>query len=428
MIGTGIYFFVSPVAVRVGSTASILGVWVVGTAIAAAGAACVAELAAAYPRTGGVYVFLNRAYGPLTAYLYSWSKFLIMRVGSLGVATLAFAHFTFHALGLDPESHDLTRTATALTALWGVTAINIAGVRGAARTQVALTAVKVLALLALIGLALAYAAGALGADMRVLTTTPPATRLDLSAYALALIPVMWTLGGWDESPFVAEEVRDPERNLPRSVLGGSISVGLLFVLVNAAYLLVLTPAELAASGTQTATLFLERTLGEQAGSVLAVGLMISTLGTANGLTMTGARIAVATGRDNRMLSSLTVLQPRTETPKRALVAQAALATVAIAALANPFELLLFTGVAYWGFAALTALAVIVLRRTDPHAARPFTVPGYPVLPLLFAATSVAMAVAVGLERPRMATINIALIVAGTLSFAIQSREGRGRSR
>jgi amino acid transporter len=351
-----------------------------------------------------------------------------MRVGSLGIATLAFAHFTFRALGLDPEGHDVARTATALTALWAVTAVNMFGVRGAARTQVALTGVKVLALIVLIGLAVAHAAGALGLSTRVLASTPPTTRPDISAYALALIPVMWTLSGWDESPFVAEEVSDPARNLPRSVLGGLISVGLLFVLVNGAYLLVLTPAELAASGTQTATLFLERTLGEAAGTVLAVVLMLSTLGSTNGLTLTGARIVLATGRDNPMLSSLAVVEPRTGTPNRALVTQAALATVAICALPNPFELLLYTGVAYWVFAALTALAVIVLRRRDPHATRPFTVPGYPALPLLFTAISVAMAIAVGLERPRMAIVNLTLIAVGALTFGLQSREGRGHPR
>lgn len=428
MIGTGIYFFVSPVASRVGSTASILAVWASGTLIAAAGAACVSELAATYPRTGGIYVFLQRAYGPLTAYLYSWSKFLIMRVGSLGVATLAFADFTFRALGLEPTGHHITRTATALAALWVVTIVNGVGVRSAAHAQIGLTVVKVLALFALIGLALAFAAGVLGAHTRVPIATPPPSSPAATGYGLALITVMWTLGGWDESPFVAEEVRDPARNLPLSVLGGLISVGVLFVLVNAAYLLVFTPDELAASGTRTATLFVERTLGEGAGCVLAVVLMISTLGSANGLTLTGARIAFAVGRDTPLLCSLAVVSPRAGTPNRALVAQACLASVAICALANPFELLLYTAVAYWGFAALTAFAVIILRRKDPHAARPFKVACYPALPLLFTAAAAAMAIAVGIERPRTAAINLMLIAAGALTFRTRSRDGQGQPR
>ncbi len=422
MTGTGIFFFVSPVAAGTGTAPGILLAWTTGIAIAACGAACVSELAAAYPATGGVYIYLNRAFGPLIGFLYTWSKFLVMRVGSLGVATLAFAEFSAQALGVDEAGG---RSVIAVAALWSVTAANLAGARAGGAVQVVLTVLKLAALLMMISLGAAFAAGLLTpAEIDIAIDTQSAVgRHGVAGWALALIPVMWTLGGWDESPFAAGETKDPETNLPFSVLGGLISVGLLFVLMNASYLAVLSPAEMAASGTRTATLFMQRTLGPGAATILAGVLMVSTIGVANGVTLTGARIACAAGRDHTLFAPLAVLDPATGTPRRALVFQGVLTTAAILVLGDPFDLLVYTAVAYWIFAALTGLAVIVLRRTEPETPRPFRLPAHPLLPVLFVSAAISMTFAAFVENPLAALINFLLILIGVVVFLLQRREG-----
>jgi len=238
-------------------------------------------------------------------------------------------------------------------------------------------------------------------------------------FGAAMIPVMWTFGGWDESPFVAEEVRNPERNLPLSILGGLWIVAVLFILVNAAYLAILSPAELAGSGFATAPLAMRRALGGGAGKLICLALMISTFGAANGFALTGGRIAYATGKDQALFRWFGHANPRTKTPLRALLVQACLVTATILLFDDPFDLLLYTGLAYWAFSALTAAAVIVMRKRDPQKHRPFRVWAYPVVPILFIAASLGMARSVIVETPLNALITVGILAAGALVYIIQ---------
>ena len=230
---------------------------------------------------------------------------------------------------------------------------------------------------------------------------------------------MWAFGGWDDSPFVAEEVRNPERNLPLSILGGLGVVAVLYVLVNAAYLAILTPAELAGSGMDTAPLAMERALGRGGRKLIALALMICTFGAANGFAMTGGRIAYATGKDHALFRWFGHLNPRTKTPVRGLVVQAGLVTVTILIFDNPFQLLLYTSLAYWAFSALTAAAVFVMRKRDPQRERPFRVWGYPVVPILFIAASVGMAVSVIVKYTPNALITLAIMAVGAVVYVVQ---------
>lgn len=394
MIGSGIFIFVSPVAVRLSSPALILGAWIVGAAVASCGALSIAELAAAYPETGGTYVFLRRTYGPLVGFLYSWAEFLIMRPGSFGIMAVSFGMFSVQFLGLSPDMPWIQK-ALAVSAVAVLTGINIAGVRAGGTVQNVLTAIKLGCLLGVIGVGVAFAAGALEShpvQIEPVKYTEGSSLFWL--FGVAMISVMWTFGGWDESPFVAEEIRHPERNLPLSILAGLWTVALLFVLVNAAYLAILSPAEIAGSGMQTAKLAMQRPLGEGAGRVFALGLMICTFGAANGLALTGGRIAYAAGRTQPLFRWFAHTHPKTKTPVRSLVTQGVLTTAAILILESPMQLLFYTALAYWLFAGLMAAAVIVLRRRDPQRERPFRVWGYPVVPMLFVAAAIGMAVSV----------------------------------
>jgi len=426
MIGTGIFFFVADVAGRLPSRGWILAAWLVGAAVASCGALSLAELAAAYPETGGIYVFLHRAFGPAVAFLYSWAKLLIMRPGSFAIMAVAFTAFYLELLGLGTGSPAWLRRAIAIDVILLLTTINMIGVRAGAGVQNVLTAAKVLAVVAVIGVGGAYALGLLRAH--AVTIEPKAAEggFLLLLFGAALIPVMWTYGGWDEAPFVAEEVRDPGRNLPLAIVAGVAAVALLFVLVNGAYLAILSPSEMAATGGRTATVAMERALGGGARGLLSVALMVSTFGAANGLALTGGRIAYATGRGQALFRWFGRTNPRTRTPIRGLALQALLTIAALLLFAHPFQLLLYTGLAYWAFAGLTAAAVFVLRRRDPERERPFRVWAYPVTPALFILASLGMAVSVVVTSSRNALITVGILAAGAAVYGVQALAFRGR--
>ncbi|MFW6161975.1 MAG: amino acid permease [Planctomycetota bacterium] len=426
MIGTGIFFFVADVAARLPSRGGILAAWGVGAVIAACGALSLAELAAAYPETGGIYVFLHRAFGPAVAFLYAWAKFLIMRPGSFAILAIAFASFSLQLFGAAADAHPWLARGIAIGAVVVLTAVNTVGVCAGAGVQNVLTAAKVLAVVAVIGVGAAYALGALEAHAVAIKPRAAEDGFLPLLFGAALIPVMWTYGGWDEAPFVAEEIRDPGRNLPLAIVGGVAGVALLFVLVNAAYLAILSPSEMAATGGRTATVAMERALGDGARGALSVALMVSTFGAANGLALTGGRIVYATGRGQALFRWFAHTHPRTKTPLRGLVAQCLLTIAALVLFANPFQLLLYTGLAYWAFAGLTAAAVFVLRRRDPDRERPFRVWGYPFTPALFVLASLGMAVSVAVTSPDKARVTVGILAGGAVVWAIQALAFRNR--
>jgi len=429
MIGTGIFFFVSDVAVRLPNRAAILAAWVVGAAIATCGSLSLAELAATYPQTGGIYVFLRRAYGAFVGFLYSWAKVLIMRVGTFAILAVAFSGFCADFLGLDPQASFLSlgpeasisiKKAIAVGVVMLATVVNITGLRSGVTLQNVLTAIKIFCLLIIVGVGAAFAMGQLAPHAVTIEAARQRGGSFLLLFGAALIPVMWTFGGWDESPFVAEEVRNPERNLPLSILGGLWTVALLYLLVNAAYLAILSPSEMAGSAGVTAAAAMDRALGGGARKILNLAVMISTLGAANGYALTGGRIAYATGRDQSLFRWFARTHPRTKTPVRSLAMQGALTIAAILIFEDPFTLLLYTGLAYWGFAGLTAAAVIVLRLRDPGQRRPFRVWGYPVIPILFVAASLGMGVSVVASSTRNALVTVAILAAGAAAYAVQA--------
>ena len=420
MIGTGIFIFVADVAAGLPSGGAIVAAWVAGAALASCGALCLAELASAYPQTGGTYVFLERAYGPQVGFLYSWAKFLIMRTGSLGILVVAFGGFCLSFLGLDAPAW--VSKLIAIGAILAVTGINIVGVRTGVGVQNVLTAIKVVCLLAIIAVGAAFALGMLD----VHTVTTKAETLPEGSFILlfgaALIPVMWSFGGWDESPFVAEEVRNPSRNLPLSILGGLWVVAILYVAVNAAYLAVLSPGEVAGTAGSTAIVAMQRALGGAApAKVVALALMISTFGAANGMALTGGRLAYATGRGHALFRWFAHTNPQTKTPVRSLVLQAVLTIVVVLVFERPLQLLFYTGLAYWAFACLTTLAVMVLRRREPDRERVFRVWGYPFTPILFAAVSIGMALVVIIKYPTNALATVIILAVGVPVYLVSSR-------
>lgn len=429
IIGTGIFLFVSEVANAVRTPGLILSAWITGGIIALVGAFCLAELSATYPQTGGIYVYLRRAFGPLVGFEYAWAQYLIMFVGSYCIQCTAFAQFMSEFLGIE-----VNQLAVALCVLWGITIINIIGVKQGSRFQNVLTLVKILSVILLIGVGLAFGAGLLHAHPIAQVTKPqPMSDPLIVLFGLALIAVMYTFSGWDQSPYVAEEVINPERNLPLSIMGGLLLCGVLFLLANIAYMAVLTPAEFAAPGGKAAPMLLQRALGPWAGKALSLVLMISTLGAANALILTSARVAFASGRDNPVFSWFAKTHPVTKTPVRSLIIQACIGTAAIACLKSPFQLLLYTGFAWWVFASLLPIALIVLRNREPEVKRPFRVALYPFTPILFCLGSLGMVFSCIANdgkrllepakwftaQPPNVVVSVAILAVGAAVYAVQ---------
>lgn len=209
MIGSGIFFFVSSVVQRLHSPGYVVLAWFVGACIAFCGALCLSELASAYPKTGGIYVFLNQSFGSLVAFLYSWTKFLIMRIGSFGIPALLFASFFCSLFHVSKELTESVKVPIAIGFIVVLTLINIAGVKFGGIIQNIFTFAKVLCLLAIVLLAIALFSNYIQPHpihLKPVVLNPPQTNFFI-LFCSALIPIMWTFGGWDESPFVAEEVK-----------------------------------------------------------------------------------------------------------------------------------------------------------------------------------------------------------------------------
>ena len=439
IIGTGIFFYVSDVANLLRKPPIILSAWAIGGIVALFGSLCLSELAATYPRTGGTYIYLKKAFGPFIAFEYAWAKFFIMRVGSFSIQTLAFAQFAAELFSVDVH---IIQKPVAISALAFIVGINIMGVKWGSYTQNVLTTIKILSLLFLIFIGAAVSIGLLnnGNPEPAVSITEPSGKPVYVLYGLALIAIMWTYGGWDESPIVAEEIIRPERNIPLSLIGGLIICVILYVTTNASYMAVLGPDEFIASGGRTATLFLEKTIGVWAKSILSIILMISTFGAANGFILTSARIIYATGHDNKIFSWFAKTHKTTKTPVRGLLIQFIMGSTAIMIMDNPFKLVIFTGLAYWLFSALVPVALVILRYKDPERPRPFRALLYPATPVLFFVASLIIMSAVIqnditkctdienlLSDPPTTLVSLLIFAVGAVVFMSQRRKKNGNT-
>jgi len=409
VVGVGIYESPAAVAANVSGPGAMMLVWAAGGGLALLGALCYAELATTYPRAGGDYVYLTRAYGPPVGFLYGWADLLVVRTGSIAAMAFVFSDYLARVLPFGAITSVLY--AAALVAV--LTVINVVGVRHGAWTQNTLTAAKVAGLLIIAGLA--WLAPAAPAPARV---SAPA-----GSIALALIFAMWTYGGWNEHAYVAAEIRSPRRNIPRSLLLGTLVVTLVYLAANAAFVYALGFERLRAS-PEVAVEVLAGTVGTHAAVVVALLVALSACGAVNGHILTGARIGYALGQDHARLASVGRWSVRFGTPARALAVQGLVTIALIAAFGtrDGFETFVkYTATVFWSFFCLTGLAVLVLRRRDPDTARPYQVPGYPVTPLLFCASSAYMVYGSISYAPIESLAGVGIVLAGIPVYWLCSR-------
>jgi amino acid transporter len=414
-IGSGIFRVPSGIAQQVGTSGAILMLWIVGGAIALFGALTVAELAALFPRSGGIYVFLREAYGPLPAFLFGWTQLLVIRPSALGGIAMLFAEYVRVFV---PLSGGQVRMVAA-AAIIGLATANIVSVKFGSMVQNASAAAKVATLLGLVVAAFAFGDFASGSFAQPVAWSP----LSWGGFGIALVSVMWAYDGWADLTFVAGEVRDPERTLPRALLGGTMAVVVIYLLVNLAYLYVLPASEMpgrplvAADAAQVV-------FGQVGASVVAAMVMLSAFGALNGSTMTGPRIFYAMAEDRLFFRPIAAVHPRFRTPFAAIMLASALGIGYVSfrsfeELAGAFVL------GIWPFYVLAVLGVFLLRRTRPDLHRPYRAWGYPVVPVVFLVASLAMLMNAALRETRLTMIGFGVILAGIPVFyawrAVQAR-------
>jgi APA family basic amino acid/polyamine antiporter len=413
IIGGGISRTPAAVAERVGSSWLILGVWAVGGTVALAGALCFGELGQRSPRAGGGYVYLRETWGPLPAFLYGWALLLVIASGAIAAIAVTFADYTLALTGL-PRRFALP---LAIAAIVLVSAVNYLGVRPGAVVQNVFTLLKLLALAALVGIGL----------LAGLPPTAPAPPGAPAAIGAALVPVLFTYGGWQQTNFIAEEMVDPERDLPRALLLGVAVVVATYLLANLAYLQVLGPAGLAAS-TAPAADAMRRVLGPVGGSLISAGIAVSTFGFLNLVVLVTPRVFQAMAADGVFFPQLARLHPVHRTPAAAIVLQAGWASTL--ALSGSFSQLVdYVAFADWVFFGLTVAGLFVYRARDRAAGRvtapgEFRVPGYPWTPAVFVASALVVVASSILAAPRNALIGTAMLMLGVPVYWYWSREGR----
>jgi basic amino acid/polyamine antiporter, APA family len=417
VIGSGIFLVPGGVLRLAGGYAGpALIVWVVGGVLSLLGALAYGELGAMNPEAGGLYVYLRDAFGPLTAFLYGWTFFLVIATGSAATLAVASASYLQPFVALGPIGQKLA----AILLLAIVAAINVAGTRRSADVQNWSTAIKVAALLIMsVGLLV----GAQPAPTAAAPFWPPAFTPSLaSGMGLGMIGVLWAYEGWQYVTFSAGEAVNPQRTFPRAIVLGTASLIVIYVLANAGYLAALGPQGVAASD-RVAAEAVGAALGPGAAKLIAAAILVSIFSATNGLTITAPRVYYAMARDGLFFKKLAEVHPRFGTPALSILFGTAWAMV-LAASGTFEQLLTYVVFVGWIFYGLGAACVFVLRRTDPQAPRPFRVPGYPWTPLLFILAAGALVANTIATQPARATIGICVVLLGVPVYIVWRRFGR----
>jgi basic amino acid/polyamine antiporter, APA family len=415
VIGSGIFRVPATVATEVGSVNGIMLVWALGGVITLCGALSLAELAAAMPKAGGVFVSLRETFGPGVAFLFGWT-ILLAEPAATAAISLVFAEYLGRLVPLTP-------TAIRLVAAGLIVVVSTAGyrsVRGAGAIQNIATTGKVVALVALVVAALLLGdgdAGAFGSGAASETTS-----IRWSGVGLGLVAALWAYTAWHDLGFVAGEVRDPARTLPRALIGGIGIVVLVYLAANAAYLYVL-PFDTLRSSPLVASDTMVRVLGSGASAAVTVMVLISTLGALNGTILVNPRVFYAMANEGLLFRQLGRVHPRFDTPHVSITVYTLLALVFV--WSRSFEQLIESFVlGTWPWLALAVSAVFVLRRRRPEMLRPYRTPGYPFVPIVFIAGTLLVVGTALLERPVTTLVGVGLTLLGVPIYLIRKAAAR----
>ena len=414
-IGSGIFRTPASVAARVEDVGVFLAIWVVGGVVAMCGALTYAELAALFPRSGGIYVFIKEAFGPLPAFLFGWAELLVIRPGAFGAISITASAYSLRLLGIDPAAsvaglplHAEQLLAAVYVAI--VAAVNLRGIHRGAVLQNISTAFKVAALGALIVLGFVLGGGV--PPVGEVGTAAPVT---MSPVLLALVAILWAYDGWADLAFVGGEVRDPQRNLPRALVLGTAIVVVLYLGANLVYLHLIPMARM--KDAELVAADSAQLLFGAAGVVaVSAAVAVSTFGTLNGSMMTAPRIFYALADDGLFPKVIARVDPKTGAPQAAILLTAVLGMVFVlvrsfSQLADQFV------IGIWPFYALAVAAIYVLRRRRPDVQRPYRTWGYPFVPAVFLVASLFLLGNYFVSQPLESAVDIGVLLSGIPVYA-----------
>jgi APA family basic amino acid/polyamine antiporter len=430
-IGSGIFLVPKAMVQNVGTPAMVFAVWIVGGLLALFGALTAAELAASMPEAGGGYVYLREAYGPFWGFVYGWTMMWVGQSGS--VATLGTGFFYYLAnffpsldrvlytisLPIGPGGGPLEIRSGQLAAIGVImllAVVNYFGVRFGGAVQVAVTIVKISLIFAIICIGIF---GGVGSAANYRSAIPAAG--GFLGFSAALVAALWAYDGWFNLTFVGSEIKNPRRNLPISLTVGTAVVIGIYVITNLAYFYVL-PASQVASSDRVAAEMMRKVLGAPGAAAVSLAAMISIFAALNGSILSGSRIPYALAKDGLFFRPVARVHPRYRTPGVSILAVAGWGCVLV--LSGRYEQL-YTMVifAIWILYAMNIAAVMVLRRKRPDMPRPYRVPGYPIVPVLFVTTAIALLFSTLVDSPRESLMGLALILIGVPFYFHWKRRG-----
>jgi APA family basic amino acid/polyamine antiporter len=409
VIGSGIFVLPNLIARNLPSPGAILSVWIISGVLSFFGALAYAELGAMMPETGGQYVYVREAYGPMWAFVCGWTFMLAVLAGGSAWLAVTFSIYAGYFVPLTP----VLGKVLSIALIAALSAVNYIGVREGAWVQRTFTYLKVAALVVLI------AAGYLSSRSPGSTGSAPAAPITAAQFGVAMMACLMAYNGWSYVSFVAGEVRDPRRNLLRSLVIGMTIVGLLYVFANAAYLRQMTVGEIAAGqrpGAEMAT----RTMGAIGGAFVSASVLLSIIGAVNGCVLTAARLPFAQAQDRLFFARFGQVHPRFQTPGLAIVCGGLWTAVLI--LSGSYETLYsYSMLAAWIFYTMSVAAVFVLRRKMPGAVRPYRMWGYPWTLVVFVAVSVWFIVNECVTEPVPSAMAIVIVAAGIAAYHVWLR-------
>ncbi len=411
IIGSGIFINPYVVARQVSSPFLILGVWALGGLIALAAAFIWAELAALRPEVGGQYAYLREAFHPVVAFLYGWALLLVIQTGGMAAVAVTFARYFIELTAIQ-----ISEATIAIVALSALTVINCLGVRAGSTLQSALMVIKILAIVGLIlcGLFLAGPSAGTGGASAVLSTS----MVSLSTIGAAMVPVLFAYGGWQTATFVAGEIRQPAKNLPRALIIGVLGVVALYLAANVVFLWVLGSAGLAATSTPASDV-MKAALGPTGGRLIAAGIAISALGFLSQGMLTAPRVYFAMAEDGLFFKSVARISVRTKVPVLAIVLQGIMA-ILIALWGRYEQILNYVVSVDFIFFGATALCIFVFRRRSNRNAndesRRTRVPGHPITTALFIAACWLVVINTVYKYPSNTVIGLAILLAGVPAY------------
>ena len=404
MIASAIFIVPATIALHAQGSALTVIVWVVGGLVSLMGALAIAELGAAMPEAGGQFVYLRAAYGPVWGFLYGWGAFMVINTASIAAIAVAFAQYLGYFFPLsDAEIKIVAMLSTVV-----LTTLNCFGLKMGAWTQNVFTFLKMAALAGIVMVSFVLKGGA------VENFTPffPAQSFSslLGPLGLAMVAALWAYDGWIEITYVGSEVKNPQRNLPLSIIFSTLIVMVLYVLISIACVYVLS-VEMMAQAKLVAAEAATKMIGPQGAALVTIAILISTLGSNNGIVFTAARIPYAMAKEKLFFQSMGQVHKKYRVPMVALIVQGVWACI-LTASGRYDQLYTYVVFVSWLFYAMSCGAVIVLRHKAPNMPRPYKTWGYPVVPVIFILFAIWLMLNTIVEAPRDAAIGVGIMLSG----------------